>query len=275
MTTNSTARTIIAALGVALSAQGCGGGTSAGTGAAPLVPAAPGGPATASGQRSAAATAATAPSQHDPVILIPGMTSPADEMAPMKQEFVNAGWSADRVFMWTDSTDMEGDLATAARELQTEVATVMKSTNARKVVLVTWSAAALAARYYIKNIDRRTVSIYVGMAGPEHGTTFNDCQAYVSCQEFMSPNTPFLTALNKGTEVPGSPAISYLTVRSDNDLNVAPEDSAQLAGATLNARLTGPTAPNHFEYPVDPQTFAVVQSFITEYERTGGATRGR
>lgn len=204
---------------------------------------------------------------HDPVILIPGMTSPADEMAPMKLEFENAGWSSDRLFMWTDSTDMEGDLATAARELQTEVASVLKATNAHKVVLVTWSAAALAARYYIKNLDRHTVSVYVGMAGPQHGTTFNDCQAYQSCLEFMSPDTPFLVALNKGTEVPGAPAIAYLTVRSDNDFNVAPESSAELRGAKLNAELTGPTAPTHFQYPEDPATFAVVKAFVAENER--------
>lgn len=204
---------------------------------------------------------------HDPVILIPGMTSPASEMAPMQQEFENAGWPANRVFMWTDSTDMEGDLAAAAGQLQSEVKMVLAQTGAQRVVLVTWSAAALAARYYIKNIDRGNVSVYVGMAGPQHGTTFNDCQAYQSCREFMSPNTPFLTALNSGTEVPGSPRIAYMTVRSDNDINVAPENSAMLAGANLNYRLTGLTAPTHFQYPEDAATFAAVKTFILEVEQ--------
>jgi hypothetical protein len=213
---------------------------------------------------SAAATKGYA--GHDPVILIPGMTSPASEMEPMKLEFENAGWPANIVFTWTDSTDMEGDLATAAGELQNEVRAVLAQTGARHVVLVTWSAAALAGRYYIKNLDRRTVSIYVGMAGPQHGTTFNACQAYASCQEFMAPNTPFLTALNRGTEVPGSPRVNYMTVRSDNDINVAPEASAMLAGANLNFELTGLTAPSHFQYPEDSATFAAVEKFILEVE---------
>lgn len=248
-------------------------GCSGGGGSTPAVPQRPPAgvavpAATARAAASATEEAAVLPfTGHDPVILIPGMTSPADEMAPMRLEFQNAGWPANRLFMWTDSTNMEGDLAAAAVQLQGEVKTVLAQAGAQHVVLVTWSAAALAARYYIKNIDRSKVSVYVGMAGPQHGTTFNDCQAYESCREFMSPNTPFLTALNAGTEVPGSPRIAYMTVRSDNDINVAPEDSAMLAGANVNDRLTGLTAPTHFQYPEDPATFAAVKSFILEVER--------
>lgn len=184
----------------------------------------------------------------------------------MALEFENAGWPANRVFTWTDNTQMEGDLAVAAVELQAEVNAVITQTHAQHVVLVTWSAATLASRYYIKNIDSSKVSIYIAMAGPQHGTTFNACQAYQSCRQFMAPDTPFLTALNAGTEVPGSPRIAYMTLRSDNDINVAPEDSAKLAGANLNDRLSGLTAPSHFQYPVDAATFAEVQKFILAVE---------
>jgi hypothetical protein len=63
----------------------------------------------------------------------------------------------------------------------------------------------------------------------------------------------------------GSPRVAYLTVRSDNDDNVVPEDSAELAGAR-NVRLTGPIAPTHFTYPEDPTTFADVEAFILNVE---------
>jgi triacylglycerol lipase len=211
-------------------------------------------------------TSSSSVRQHDPLILIPGMTSPASEMQPMADNFIRAGWSTNRVFVWTDSTDMEGDLAIAAGELKGEIGKVLAQTGAHRVALVTWSASALSARYYIKNIDSTTVSTYVGMAGPQHGTTFNSCQAYVSCQEFSSPNTPFLTALNAGTEIPGSPRVAYMTIRSDNDINVAPESSAELAGANVNLQLSGVTAPNHFQYPFDATTFDDVKTFIVEVE---------
>ncbi|MGK5559400.1 esterase/lipase family protein, partial [Actinomadura kijaniata] len=84
------------------------------------------------------------------------------------------------------------------------------------------SASTLAARYYIKNLGGGDkVSQYIGYAGPQHGTTNNKCEQYVSCQQFKSADTPFLRELNSGTEVPHSDKVAYMTVRSVNDTNAA------------------------------------------------------
>ncbi|KFU76657.1 Lipase (class 2) [Amycolatopsis lurida] len=216
---------------------------------------------------SGAATAATTAAAHDPVIMVPGMTGTPSNMDPMKANLQSNGWAANRLFTWTDSSNMTQDLAKAAQELGTKVDQVRAQTGASKVVLATWSASTLAARYYIKNLGGADkVSQYIGYAGPQHGTTNNGCQFYVSCQQFGSANSPFLRELNSGTEVPGHPQVAYMTVRSVNDINAAPYDTAKLAGADDNYLLSGPMAPTHFTIIKDATALAAMRAFILAHE---------
>lgn len=204
---------------------------------------------------------------HDPVILIPGMTAQATAMDPMKANFVNAGWSPERVVTWTDSTNMKGDLTQAGVELGRKVDSVLNQTGARKVVLVTWSASTLAARSYLKNVPgaQDKVSMYFSMAGPHHGTTTAApwCQnLYPSCKQFAI-GSPWLAELNSGTEVPGAPAVRYTTLRSTCDTNVDPSVSAELAGA---ANRQPPTCINHFMFPQDAGVFTMIKNSILAAE---------
>ncbi|MFC9977437.1 esterase/lipase family protein [Spirillospora sp. NPDC127200] len=210
--------------------------------------------------------AAAAP-VHDPVIMIPGMTGDTGNMAAMKSNLQTNGWPADRLVTWTDSSKMTQDLAVAARELSAKVDQVRAQTGAARVVLATWSASTLAARYYIKNLGGGDkVSQYIGFAGPQHGTTNNGCQIYVSCQQFGSANSPFLRELNSGTEVPHSDKVAYMTVRSVNDINAAPYDTAKLEGAHLNYLMSGPTAPTHFTIISNGTALAEMRKFIIAHE---------
>lgn len=204
---------------------------------------------------------------HDPVIMIPGMTGSTANMNPMKSDLQANGWPANRLFTWTDSSSMTQDLAKAARELSAKVDQVRGQTGADKVVLATWSASTLAARYYIKNLDGADkVSQYIGFAGPQHGTTNNGCQWYVSCQQFASPNTAFLKALNNPSEVPSNDKIDYLTIRSTQDRNATPTDTAMLAGADENYLMSGATAPNHLMIISNGTALAKMRSFISAHE---------
>ncbi|MQY07991.1 esterase/lipase family protein [Actinomadura macrotermitis] len=222
----------------------------------------------------AAVTAFAAPSVpaaaapvHDPVIMIPGMTGSPSNMEPMKSSLQSNGWPANRLFTWTDSSSMEQDLAAAARELGAEVDQVRSQTGAARVVLATWSASTLAARYYIKNLGGADkVSQYIGYAGPQHGTTNNGCRQYVSCQQFGDAGSAFLKALNSGTEVPFHDRVAYMTVRSVNDTNAAPYDTAKLEGADENLLLSGPMAPTHFTIISDGTALAGMRRFILAHE---------
>ncbi|MFJ8649907.1 esterase/lipase family protein [Streptomyces sp. NPDC093546] len=220
-------------------------------------------------QASAAAprTEAAAAAGHDPVIMIPGMTGQPSGMDAMKSNLQANGWPAGRLFTWTDSSRMTQDLARAAQELSVKVDQVRSQTGASKVVLATWSASTLAARYYIKNLGGADkVSQYIGFAGPQHGTTNNGCQWYVSCQQFASPHTPFLRALNSPTEVPFNDKVAYLTIRSTADYNAVPTDTAILAGADENHLMSGPMAPSHFTIISNSTALAKMRSFITAHE---------
>ncbi len=212
------------------------------------------------------ADTAAAAVEHDPVILIPGMTGTTQYMEPMKRNFVAAGWRSDRVDTWTDSTSMTGDLTRAGQEIGQKVDSVLSRTGASKVVLVTWSASTLAARSYLKNVAgaQGKVSLYFSMAGPHHGTTTASmCQyAYVSCKQFAI-GSPWLAALNAGTEVPGSPAVRYTTQRSNCDWNVNPSTSAELSGST---NLQTPTCIGHADFPGDTGVFNQIKNTILEYE---------
>ena len=207
----------------------------------------------------------TAAVEHDPVIIIPGMGGTTQYMEPMKTKFVTAGWRADRVDTWTDSTSMNGDLTRAGQEIGQKVDSVLSRTGARKVVLVTWSASTLAARSYLKNVAgaQGKVSLYFSMAGPHHGTTIASmCQHIVSCKQFAI-GSPWLAALNAGTEVPGAPAVRFTTQRSNCDWNVNPSTSAELAGAT---NLQTPTCVGHLDFPKDASVFTQIKNIILDEE---------
>ncbi|WP_414937150.1 hypothetical protein [Amycolatopsis sp. cmx-11-51] len=214
------------------------------------------------------ADTASAAVEHDPVIIIPGMTGTTQYMEPMKTKFVSAGWRSDRVETWTDSTSMTGDLTKAGQEMSQKVDSVLAKTGARKVVLVTWSASTLAARSYLKKVTgaQDKVSLYFSMAGPHHGTTTAApwCQnLYPSCKQFAI-GSPWLADLNSGTEVPGSPGVRYTTQRSTCDTNVNPSTSAELAGAT---NLQTPTCITHGSFPSDTGVFTQIKNIIIEHEK--------
>jgi hypothetical protein len=219
---------------------------------------------------ASAVLATTSSFAHDPVIMIPGMTGTTSNMDPMKNSLQSNGWPSSILFEWTDSSQMEQDLAKAAQELSAKVDQVLSQTGAKKVVLATWSASTLAGRYYIKNLGGdQKVSVYVSFSGPHHGTTDNGCQFYVSCQQFGNANSSFLTALNSGTEVPGHPTVAYMTLRSTGDTNVLPTNSAMLAGADENFLLSSPT---HFTIISDSTALAEMRKFIAAHESGTGST---
>jgi triacylglycerol esterase/lipase EstA (alpha/beta hydrolase family) len=204
---------------------------------------------------------------HDPVIMIPGMTATVSTMDTMSRTLKNNGWPSTILFEWTDSSQMTQDLAIAAQEISAKVDQVLAQTGATKVVLATWSASTLAARYYIKNLGGDAkVSQYISFSGPHHGTSDNNCQQYISCQEFGDPNSAFLTALNATTEVPGSPTVKYLTLRSTNDVNILPTDSAMLSGANQNYLMSGANAPTHYTIVANGTALNTMISFIKANE---------
>lgn len=210
---------------------------------------------------------------HDPVIMIPGMGGTVSNMDTMKSNLQANGWPSNLLFTWTDSSQMKQDMAVAAQQMSAKVDQVLAQTGASKVVLVTWSASTIAGRYYIKNLGGAAkVSQYIAFAGPHHGiSNYLLCQSTPSCAQWGPPNSPWLANLNSGTEVPGSPTVKYLTLRSTGDTNASPTDTAMLAGAE-NYLMSGTNAPTHFTIITNSTALAKMRSFIIANEGSTTST---
>lgn len=210
---------------------------------------------------------------HDPIILMTGASGDLTKVQPIKDYLVSKGWAANRIFLWKDSSGFQGDVPTTAKELSAEVNTVLSSTGAAKVVLITWSSSTISGRYYVKYLGGTDkVSQFVSYAGPHHGiTNYAACQyLWKACAQWGPiPLTQFMLDLNSGTEVPGSPTVKYLTLRGSADTNASPVDTALLAGADEQDLFNGLT---HYTLLTDANVQAKLSNFLIAHESTGGGS---
>lgn len=213
----------------------------------------------------------TTPAEHDPIVFMTGASGDLSKIAPLRDYLQSQGWKANRLFLWKDSSNFQGDVPTTASEMSAKVDEVLRTTGASKIVLVGFSSSAVSGRYYIKNLGgTRKVSQFISIAGPHHGISrYMECQyLWRSCAQWGPiPLTPFMVELNAGTEVPGSPTVKYLTLRGTADRNASPTDTAMLAGADENALFQGL---DHYTVVTDPAPQAKVRDFILAHEEGGG-----
>lgn len=167
---------------------------------------------------------------HDPIVFVHGLSSSSSSWDDWVADFEADGYSSSQLFAW--SYDWTQSNVTTARQLATEVKSVLAQTGASKVDIVGHSMGPLSARYYLKNLGGTSyVDHFVSVAGVNHGTSVASLCGwlYTSCKE-MQTGSSFLTALNSGDETPGS--VSYAAYWSDCDAAIDPDTSAELSGAT-------------------------------------------
>jgi pimeloyl-ACP methyl ester carboxylesterase len=189
-------------------------------------------------------------------------------------------------------------------DLRAFVQAVLMYTGAKQVDIVGHSLGVTLAREWIREDHaQRLVRRLVAIDGPNHGIV--DCSpspgnywqadalggftpGSAICQEYGSPDTPFLSLLNRGSETPGS--TRYLVIRNADtsfvyfskqdglfapvpaeDANGAPHDfsqSARLQGAE-EVDLTGQGAYDpilgtaHLGILDSPQTWRLTLDFLT------------
>lgn len=148
---------------------------------------------------------------HTPIFFVHGYKESESLWKTMIERFEKDGWGKAELNNWTYNTAQSN--ATTAKEEATKIEEIKSKTGAAKVDFITHSMGGLSSRYYIKNLGgTSTIEKWVSLGGPNHGTTTAEFCAFleVSCKE-MVPNSTFLKELNAGTEVPGSPTVSYHT----------------------------------------------------------------
>jgi triacylglycerol lipase len=197
----------------------------------------------------------TAPQTHDPILFVHGWEGNETAFATFANWFQQDGWPASRLYRWSYNTNQSN--AVTAQEISSRVNTILATTGAPKVDIVTHSMGALSSRYYLKNLGGTSkVEDWVSLGGPNHGTAMIQWCFYTACEE-MKPDSTFLQALNAGDETPG--AVRYATWKSDCDGVVMPPSSVEVGGAIQNLWTS---CLIHTELHEDFPTYKAVKEFI-------------
>ncbi len=225
--------------------------------------------------------------EHPPIVFVHGNGDTAALWQTTVWRFESQGWPRERLHAIDlpyplarddDSVAQPGRTSTAEHMayLKSEVDKVLRSTGARRVVLVGNSRGGYAIRNYIQNGGgERRVSHAILGGVPNHGVWA--IKGFREGNEF-SGTGPFLTALNApknaaGDEVTGP--VKWLTLRSDNNDKFAQPDGVWIGakGTPTRVSFDGPALKgatntvlprvDHRETSFSPAAFEATYRFIT------------
>lgn len=192
-----------------------------------------------------------------PVLLVPGWGDQAAVIEPLRQRFLDGGWTESRVRA-VDFQDPVGSNRTNALEIARAVETLRGLTGVDRVDVVAHSMGGLALRYYLQSEGgAQNVRRAVFLATPHRGTVAA-MLAWGEGGREMVPGSTFLADLNHGLdEVDG---VELLAIRTPVDLRVIPGSSAMLPDA-LNLEICCPT---HNQLVEDQEVFERIRAFLRE-----------
>lgn len=195
-------------------------------------------------------------SAHDPILFVHGWSESASLWNTMIGRFEKDGYSKSELSAYSYNTSQSNKID-AEKEVKSHVESLLKTTGASKVDIISHSMGSLNTRWYIKfDGGESKVDDWVSLGGPNHGTeTANACSFLVACQE-MKIGSTFLSELNAGDETPGE--VNYGTWWSPCDEIIKPNESVILSGASNHktACLT------HAGLTTDETVYKEVREFI-------------
>ena len=189
-----------------------------------------------------------------PLVLVPGWAEEGQDLEPLKELFVGAGWPADDVAI-VEFADPEGSNVDHAEELAAVVDDLLDRSGAERVDVVAHSMGGLATRYYLQNGGAGTVRRVAFMATPHRGTYV----AYLAWGEGgreMHPGSVFLLDLQRFRAVPED--VEAITIRTKVDLHIIPPESATLVGVP-NLEVC---CPSHIGILTHPDAFEALERFL-------------
>ncbi len=205
------------------------------------------------------AGAAIAPASslaQDPILFVHGWSESASLWNTMIARFEKDGYPKSYLSAYSYNTS-QSNKVDAEKEVKTRVESLLKTTGATKVDIISHSMGSLNTRWYIKFLGGESkVDDWVSLGGPNHGTeTANACAFQVSCQE-MEVGSKFLSELNAGDETPG--IVNYGTWWSPCDEIINPDESVILTGATN----TKTACMSHTALTTDETVYKEVREFV-------------
>jgi triacylglycerol esterase/lipase EstA (alpha/beta hydrolase family) len=203
----------------------------------------------------AAAIPASASAQ-DPILFVHGWSESASLWSTMIGRFEKDGYPKSNLSAYSYNTS-QSNKVDAEKEVKSHVESLLKTTGASKVDIISHSMGSLNTRWYVKfDGGESKVDDWVSLGGPNHGTeTANACSFQVACQE-MKIGSTFLSELNAGDETPGE--VNYGTWWSPCDEIINPDESVILSGATN----TKTACMSHTALTTDETVYKEVREFI-------------
>lgn len=192
----------------------------------------------------------------DPILFVHGWSESASLWNTMISNFEKDGYPKSYLSAYSYNTSQSNKID-AEKEVKSHVESLLKTTGASKVDIISHSMGSLNTRWYIKfDGGESKVDDWVSLGGPNHGTeTANACSFQVSCQE-MEVGSKFLSELNAGDETPG--IVNYGTWWSPCDEIINPDESVILSGATN----TKTACLSHAALTTDKTVYEQVREFV-------------
>ncbi|MFE0178448.1 esterase/lipase family protein [Streptomyces sp. NPDC059002] len=183
---------------------------------------------------SSASTAAGPRAGHTPVVFVHGYNADPGVWGSLRADLKASGYTDDELYSWGYDTSRSVN-ETLSGELAAYVQDVRARTGAARVDLVAHSFGSLVTRWYVKfGGGLSTVSHWVSLAGPNHGTsTAWACALWSQACRDMTPGSYVVDRLAEGDETPGG--VAYATWWSRCDEVINPDDSVLLDGADNHA----------------------------------------
>ena len=168
--------------------------------------------------------------ERTPVLLVPGWIDSEEDLVPLRERFIEAGWSGEAVVALSFQ-DPVGSNRDHAQEISAAVDQLRMDAGADRVDIVAFSMGGLAVRHFLNvgyaaggggNTAVRRVAF---LATPHQGTLVA-LIAWGDGGGEMEPGSEFLTELNSYPPLPAG--LEALTIRTSVDLTVVPHESAML-----------------------------------------------
>lgn len=191
-----------------------------------------------------------------PVLLVPGWSDGLDELVPLRERFIEAGWSPEAIVI-VDFRDPVGSNREHAREIALAAAALRATSGWPRIDIVAHSMGGLAVRYHLRHraspmADVRRV---VFLATPHFGT-YSSLVAWGEGAREMYPGSDFLLTLMEGRPIPDE--IDAVTIRTPLDLHILPPESAVIPGVP-DLQICCPT---HAGLLNDPGVFDRILDFL-------------
>lgn len=195
-----------------------------------------------------------------PVLLITGVTIPAEWFEPMEARLTRDGFVP---VVYEPPDLLSGDLFENAMALDAVVDQVRAASGHDKIDILAECTGGLIARHYVQSLGgEQKVSRLVTFISPQHGIAKAPLAADLvgwPALDDLSPGSAFLEAVNNAPLPQDVPITSIYTC---TDEYIQPYETSIIPGAT-NIGLCNEFV-GHFQFFYDPEIYLIMHGALTE-----------